>query len=211
MNTSREAILGAIRRRTGGAAPVPLPAPPVPARAVALEREERVRLFVRMAESAQASVAILADERAIPEAVVSYLAGLRLPLALRLAPDPELEGLAWTDHPMLVLSSGRARPGDAASLTPCVAGIAETGTLMLASGPRSPTTLNFLPDIHIVILRRDRIVATYEEGWRLLGDMPRLVNFITGPSRTADIEQRLVLGAHGPRRLHILVTGGTGA
>jgi L-lactate dehydrogenase complex protein LldG len=79
---------------------------------------------------------------------------------------------------------------------------------MLLSGPQTPTTLNFLPDTHIVVVRADQVVATYEDGWdRLRVDrpLPRVVNFITGPSRTGDIEQRIVLGAHGPRRLHIVV------
>ena len=79
---------------------------------------------------------------------------------------------------------------------------------MLVSGPRTPTTLNFLPDTHIAVVRADQVVATYEDGWDRLradGPLPRAVNFITGPSRTGDIEQRIVLGAHGPRRLHIVV------
>ena len=90
--------------------------------------------------------------------------------------------------------------------------MAETGTLMLISGPQTPTTLNFLPDTHIVVLRAEQVVATYEDGWDLLRagreapeGLPRAVNFITGPSRTGDIEQRIELGAHGPRRLHIVL------
>jgi L-lactate dehydrogenase complex protein LldG len=79
---------------------------------------------------------------------------------------------------------------------------------MLRSGPDAPTTLNFLPDTNIVLIAAGRIVGAYEEAWALLrsaGAMPRTVNFITGPSRSADIEQTLQLGAHGPRRLHILL------
>jgi L-lactate dehydrogenase complex protein LldG len=97
------------------------------------------------------------------------------------------------------------------SLTPCHAAIAETGTLMLVSGPQTPTTLNFLPETHIVLVHADQVVATYEDGWDRLRTaetskaLPRTVNFITGPSRTADIEQHIELGAHGPRRLHIVV------
>ena len=82
----------------------------------------------------------------------------------------------------------------------------------MISGPETPTTLNFLPDIHIVILRADQIVAAYEDGWDRLRavrpspkDLPRAVNFITGPSRTGDIEQQIIRGMHGPRRLHIVV------
>ncbi len=79
---------------------------------------------------------------------------------------------------------------------------------MLLSGPDHPSTLNFLPDTHIVVLASGRIVGTYEDGFALMrarGAMPRTLNFVTGPSRTADIEQTIQLGAHGPRRLHILV------
>jgi L-lactate dehydrogenase complex protein LldG len=85
---------------------------------------------------------------------------------------------------------------------------------MLRAGPDHPTTLNFLPDTHIVVLRASRVVGPYEDGWARLreaGAMPRAVNFVSGPSRTADIEQTIQLGAHGPRRLHIvLVEDGDG-
>ena len=93
------------------------------------------------------------------------------------------------------------------------AGIAETGTLALVSGPDNPTTLNFLPDNHIVLLPREAIEADYESVFAKVrsvygkGEAPRTLNFITGPSRSADIEQTLLLGAHGPRRLHIVVVG----
>jgi L-lactate dehydrogenase complex protein LldG len=99
------------------------------------------------------------------------------------------------------------------SLCLAEAGIAETGTLMLASGPMGPSTLNFLPEAEIILLPTACIVGGMEEAWRLLrdrlpqGQLPRTVNFITGPSRSADIGQKLQLGAHGPRRLHILVLG----
>ncbi|MDX1401836.1 MAG: LUD domain-containing protein, partial [Kiloniellales bacterium] len=114
-------------------------------------------------------------------------------------------------EPLFDVSEGPARADDGASLSPAFAGVAETGTLMLHSGEKIPTTLNFLPDDHIVLLKASRIVAGYEDGWDLLraqskdGLLPRTVNFITGPSRTADIEQKIELGAHGPRRLHILL------
>ena len=109
---------------------------------------------------------------------------------------------------MLELRRGRAEDSDAAGITGAFVAIAETGTLMLISGADTPTRNNFLPDTHIVVLRASEVVASYEDGWdrlRAAGAMPRTVNFITGPSRTGDIEQRMVLGAHGPRRLHIVL------
>ncbi|MGH7055097.1 MAG: LutC/YkgG family protein, partial [Stellaceae bacterium] len=126
--------------------------------------------------------------------------------------------IPWESRPLLHIRRGRAEASDPASLTPAFAAIAETGTLMLISGAETPTTLNFLPDTHIVILHERQIVAAYEDAWDRLraragARLPRTVNFITGPSRTADIEQHLELGAHGPRRLHIVMVaehGGTG-
>ena len=82
---------------------------------------------------------------------------------------------------------------------------------MLASGPAAPTTLNFLPENHIVVLKASQVVGPYEDAWDRLraangeGRLPRTVNFITGPSRTGDIEQTIQMGAHGPRRLHVIL------
>jgi L-lactate dehydrogenase complex protein LldG len=181
----------------------------VPARATALDHRQRVDLFVAMAEEVQTTVTRVAALSVVPEAVARYLAAENLPAELVMAPDPSLDLIPWGSRPLLRIRRGRADPQDQVSLTPCHAAIAETGTLMLISGPHSPTTLNFLPETHIVVVRGDQIVATYEDGWDRLRasrpTLPRVVNFITGPSRTADIEQHIELGAHGPRRLHIVL------
>jgi L-lactate dehydrogenase complex protein LldG len=186
----------------------------IPARAAALDHAARIDLFVEMAEAVQATVARVASPAAVPEAVVRYLAGENLPAELVMAPGPSLDDIPWETRPLLHIRRGRAEATDAVSLTPCFAAIAETGTLMLTSGAGTPTTLNFLPDTHILVVHAGQVVATYEDGWDRLrakaasnpgGLPPRAVNFITGPSRTGDIEQQIVLGAHGPRRLHILV------
>ena len=90
--------------------------------------------------------------------------------------------------------------------------IAETGTLMLCSAPDSPATVSLLPETHIAIVDARRIVPGMEEAWQLarerFGDLPRSVNFISGPSRTGDIEQTIVLGAHGPYRVHLILVSG---
>jgi L-lactate dehydrogenase complex protein LldG len=185
----------------------------VPARAAALDHAARADLFVAMAEEVQTSVARVASDADIPAEVARYLAAENLPAELVVAPDPSLDAIPWAERPLLQIRRGRAEAEDAVSLTPCLAGIAETGTLMLASGPGTPTTLNFLPDTHLVVLHAGQIVASYEDGWDLLRArtqdgapaLPRTVNLITGPSRTGDIEQRIQLGAHGPRRLHIVL------
>jgi L-lactate dehydrogenase complex protein LldG len=187
----------------------------VPARAAALDHEAQVDLFVTMAEEVQTTVARVQSATDVPGAVADYLARNNLPSRLVMTPDPQLDDIPWQDRPMLEIRRGRAEGDDAVGVTACFAGIAETGTLMLISGPESPTRNNFLPDTHVVVLRADQVAASYEEGWSRLRDlkrradggfdMPRTVNFITGPSRTGDIEQRLELGAHGPRRLHIVL------
>ena len=180
----------------------------IPARAASMDHAGRVDLFVAMAEEVQATVVRVASPAAVPEEVARYLAAENLPADLVLAPDPSLDDCPWYARPLLRIRRGRAEAVDAVSLTPCFAAIAETGTLMLVSGEETPTTLNFLPDTHIVVVNDRQVVATYEDGWdrlRAAGALPRAVNFITGPSRTGDIEQRIELGAHGPRRLHIIV------
>ncbi len=183
----------------------------VPARAAALDHAGQVELFVRMAEEVQTTVARVASAAEVPAAVADYLSQRNLPSRLVMTPDPQLDGIPWSERPMLEIRRGRAEDADQVGVTAAFAAVAETGTLMLISGPDSPTRNNFLPDTHVVVLRRDQVMASYEEGWSRLraaqgaGALPRTVNFITGPSRTGDIEQRLELGAHGPRRLHIVL------
>lgn len=179
----------------------------IPAR-VDKDHPALVELFVEHARALSATVARVADAAGIPGAVAEYLAGENLPAAVRAAPDATLQALPWDARPALTVSYGRSHGADEVSLTPAFAAVAETGTLMLRSGADHPTTLNFLPDTHVVVLRASQVVGPYEEAWdrlRETGPIPRAVNFVSGPSRTADIEQTIQLGAHGPRRLHIIM------
>jgi len=186
---------------------------PIPARGQ-LTPPERVALFVKMAEEAACTVARVAGPKVVPAAVADYLARANLPAKLRVAPDTMVADLPWSTRPLLEITTGRSDGHDEVSLTPALAGIAETGTLMLTSGAETPTTLNFLPETHIVMLPAGQVVGALEQAWAELrrrhgsGTMPRTVNLITGPSRSADIEQTLQMGAHGPRRLHIILVDG---
>ncbi|NIA71729.1 LUD domain-containing protein [Pelagibius litoralis] len=172
---------------------------------------EQLDLMEEMLVELSASVVRLRDDAEVPRAVADYLKGENLPPKLRLAPRDDLRDLPWDSQPLLEVAEGIAEEPDTASLTGAFAGIAETGTLMMASGPEAPITLNFLPENHIVVLRASQVVGAYEEAWTRLrqrygsGVMPRAVNMITGPSRTGDIEQTIQLGAHGPRRLHVIL------
>jgi len=182
----------------------------VPKRA-ALPKRDQVALFEAMVKELSATLQYVKSGDEVPGAVAGYLKGLNLPPKLKLAPSGDLGSLPWGDQSMLEVKKGAAAAEDEVSVTGAFAAVAETGTLMLRSHSDSPTSLGFLPENHVVILKASQTVGSYEDAWDRLreeqgrGKMPRSVNFITGPSRTADIEQKIELGAHGPRRLHIVV------
>ena len=175
-----------------------------------LPQSEKVALFCQWAETNNATVARVTPNEVAGE-VSAYLARNNLPAQAAMAPSPLLDRYDWPSQKMLALRRGRGEGSDQVSITGAFAGIAETGTLVMTSGPEHPVSLNLLPDTHVVVLREDDIVAGYEDVWVRLRErygkdgMPRTVNTITGPSRTGDIEQAMELGAHGPRRLHIIV------
>lgn len=219
---SRDAILGKIRRSLGATdgdverrASVSdrLTRPPrglIPQRAK-LPANEQVDLFCAYVEKVSATIARVADASQIPAAVADYLRQKNLPLALRRGTDPQLAALPWDNEPMLAVKIGPSDGSDMAGLSHAFAGVAETGTLVLASGEANPTTLNFLPEYHIVVIRECDVAGDMETVWTRLraqygkGEMPRTINMITGPSRSGDIEQTILLGAHGPRSLHVIV------
>jgi L-lactate dehydrogenase complex protein LldG len=172
--------------------------------------EERIDMFTRQAQSVSVSVARVERVTEIPGEIARFLRGKNLPPAVRIGNDERLRDIDWRGGG-LEISHGASDGSHLNSVSHAEAGIAETGTLALVSGPHNPTTLNFLPDNHIVIIRGETILATYEAVFAQLrarfgkGLLPRTVNLVTGPSRSADIEQKLLLGAHGPRRLHIVI------
>jgi L-lactate dehydrogenase complex protein LldG len=228
MTGARSQILDGIRKSLGRGALSPdaalvlakrLESPPpnlVPARS-RLPHARQVDLFVEMAEAADATVTRVSGAVAVAAAVTAYLKRENLPHRLVMAPDPALAPMGWEGEPLLEIRRGAAVGDDEVGVSGAFLGIAETGTLMMCSGPESPATINFLPETHIVVLPAAAVRGGYEEGWAALRAaapqataphvtiMPRTVNFITGPSRSADIEQTLQLGAHGPRRLHIVL------
>ena len=174
---------------------------------------ERLELFRAMVELAAGTVEEIARADDVPASIAAFLRAHNLPSAVRRGGDPRLEAMPWTRERTLAVATGRSDGGDLVAVSHAFGAAAETGTLMLTSGPDNPTTLNFLPDTHIVVVQAKDVAGDYETLWRRLrearrdGTMPRTVNWITGPSRSADIEQTLILGAHGPRRLHVIVVG----
>lgn len=175
------------------------PKPPQDWEAVARFRERCVALTTTVDE-----VASIAEA---PAAIARYLREGRLPLAAVVW--PELSGLDWTAAGIAAEARG-ARGDDLVGITGCFCAIAETGTLMMLSGPDTPSTASLLPETHVAMVPNSRIVRDMEAAWALLraerGTLPRAVTFISGPSRTADIEQTVTLGAHGPYRVHVVLT-----
>ena len=229
MTNGRNDIIDGIRRSLGRSGPVDdkraaalrerMAKPArnlVPARAD-LSGGALVDLFQSMAEGVFATVDRVADMTAVPAALTDYLKRENLPAQVVMAPDPSLDSAQWESEPLLEVRRGVPKEADMVSVTSAPAAVAETGTLVMFSGADHPSTLNFLPETHVVVLPVNRIAKTYEDIWDLIrqrvadseyglnGLLPRTVNLITGPSRSGDIEQTLLLGAHGPRRLHIIL------
>ncbi|MBS3648427.1 lactate utilization protein [Pseudaminobacter sp. 19-2017] len=220
--SARDAILGKIRRSLGADASDPArraavtsrlelaPLGVIPARGQ-LPQAERVALFCTMAKKLLASVERVSGYDAVPETVAGYLRNNNLPAAVRMGADERLSSMPWVEQRALEISRGPSDGDDAVGVSHAGSGVAETGTLVLTSGGDNPTTINFLPDHHIVVVSAADIEGDLESALAKIrerygkGEMPRTVNLISGPSRSGDIEQKLILGAHGPRALHIIV------
>ena len=222
--TRRDTVLATIRRSLGVTGNEParhaavknrLAAHPrgvIPARGQ-LPPEPRIALFRAMMAAAAGTTTRVANAADVPKEVAALLRAHNLPMAVRRGDDPRLAAMPWKAERTLTVDTGPSDGNDLAGVSYAFGAAAESGTLMLVSGRDNPTTLNFLPDTHIVIVSAGDVAGDYESLWDRLrerygtGTMPRAVNLITGPSRSADIGQTLILGAHGPRRLHVIVVG----
>lgn len=219
----RDDVLGLVRARLGVRGDEPgrrglvqsrLRAPQanlVPERAQK-PRGELLKQFQAMLEKSGAKTIRVRALKGLPEAIASALRECNLPSRVRVGEDPIFESLRG-DASLLEVLPGPAERTDAVGLSHAFAAAAETGTLFLSSGPENPSTLNFLPENHFVVILASDIAGSYEECWSKVrstfghGQMPRTVNLISGPSRTADIEQTIVMGAHGPKTLVVFVAG----
>jgi L-lactate dehydrogenase complex protein LldG len=220
MSEARAEILSSIRRAlgvTGTEAPRRqsvedrldhAPKGVVPARGQG-DGPARKEIFKTQALRAEASIAEVSSLADVPTEVAAYLRANNLAAIIRSGLDERIKAMPWSETELLPQTAKDT--SDLTSISIAFGGVAETGTLALVSGTDNPTHLNFLPDHHIVVLQASEIVGDYERLLRKLrtvygkGLMPRTLNFITGPSRSADIAHTLLLGAHGPRRLHIII------
>ena len=216
--SSREAILARIRTRTANSADEATRRADIARRLKnhprgvipAADEQTAVARFVDKAKLAAASIDTVRRTDA-GSAILDFLRQHNLPRRLRMGEDERLKAIAWPEGSEPEIAGGPSDGRDDAGLSHAFAGVGETGTLVLLSGPENPSTVNFLPENHIVVVEATDIAGDYETVWSRIrdrfgaGGMPRTVNLITGPSRSADIEQTLIMGAHGPVRLHIVV------
>lgn len=220
MSTARDKFLADVRTALGGGRPDPEQVAKEAAALVgSLEQvqpqfphQSSLERFVERvgSERLTASLVELAEYEEVPAAVQTYLEKAELPLELSLVRAPSLTGLDW--GAMEVQEEIGPNEGIAVSLAACA--IAETGSLVMETGPASPMLFSFLPLHHLVVVEADKILRTMEDYWALRREAataePRAITFVTGTSGTADIEAKNVRGAHGPRFLHILVVGASG-
>lgn len=173
--------------------------------------EGLVEQFRQFLEGQFATVLEVATREGVPQAVSGWLRQHNLPQRVRTGTDPWLAALPWSGAASLERAIGPATLTDDVGVSRARAGIAETGTLVLTSGADNPVTVTFLPENHVVVLEAKDVVGSYEQAWvtvrAALGTagMSRTVNFVSGPSRTGDIGGKLVMGAHGPRRLCVVL------
>ena len=204
---ARERILARIRAANAGR-PQPTAAIDREASRPALKNQDPLSEFKAKVTSERlaATVADIPDAAAAPQAVRAYLEAEAAPLSLAVPPDPRLTRLDWAG----VETHERLDPNEGAAISIAEWGIAETGSLVLLSSPEQPTLYAFLPLRHIIVAPKSGILPYMEDFWRAFEASgqthPRNINFVTGVSGTADIESKLVRGAHGPKRLHILLT-----
>jgi L-lactate dehydrogenase complex protein LldG len=212
MSEARTAILSAIRRSLGrdelsvdAAAELELALSEPKARILPQVGNDVVEHFLVRAQALAMTIARVVRRADVPAAAAEYVRNRRLPNRLVVA--AALQDLTWPDG--FEVRHGATRREDPVSVTDCFAAVAETGSLVLTSGPATPTTLNFTPDDMIAVLAVGDIAAHQEVVWQRLrrerAALPRTVNFVSGPSRTADIEQVVQLGVHGPRRVHVIL------
>jgi len=167
--------------------------------------EDPTERLVRLMESVQMTVARVQTTDDVGAAVEEFLSSESLTGDVTVA--PALKNMHWPAH----FQSGAATGTEETSVTPCFAAVAETGSVVFASTGSTPSTLNFLPDNHVVVVNESQVLRHVDDVWALVRESSipsRAVNFVTGPSRTGDIEQTIEIGAHGPRRVHVVLVAG---
>lgn len=165
--------------------------------------------FIRMAEANAATTARVSGMDEVPRAAAEWLRKRGADLRMVCAGD--LAELDW-DGAGIAAEFRGAVESDGAGATRVIAAAADTGAMLQISDAGHSLTLSLLPPLHLVALRAEDIVADMDAVWARMFKLhpevpPRAACLISGPSRTADIEQTLVLGAHGPLAVHVVIAG----
>jgi L-lactate dehydrogenase complex protein LldG len=192
-----EIEMAAVRTHIGRHARGPLPS---------IAMQDPVTHFIAECARLKSTTAELDGVEALPAEVARYVAANAL--TMRCVGWHEFAALDWSG-PGITFDDRPACGDDLIGLTGSFCGIGETGTLLLLGAASTPKSTALLPETHICVVRKSRIVATMEDSFALMrseiGEPPRSTFFVSGPSRTADIEQTLVIGAHGPYRVHVIL------
>jgi L-lactate dehydrogenase complex protein LldG len=225
--SERENILGRIREALQTKAPLPgshgqaphVPAEPPTSRArewlpsVGQTVEEQFALFAKNAADLKADFQLLASRDGLKTALAEIAIAEKWQ---RIAShNGELSDFASQSLGLPVLLTDKGYDVNElekcdAGITECDALVAQTGGVVVTSRSAGGRALSCLPPHHVVVARREQLVADLPAAFELLRqkyapDYPSMISFITGPSRTGDIERILVLGAHGPKKLSLLV------
>jgi L-lactate dehydrogenase complex protein LldG len=205
MSAAREVVLGRVRAATGRAPGVER----LYRRAGALDQAARVELLCERIGDYKAEV-----RRVEPEVLGDAIAdALETRGVRRLGVPPGLPA-AWRPRGLEVVEDAGLSPEDLAALdgvvTGCTLAIAETGTIVLSSGPtEGRRALTLVPDLHVCVVHEEDVVEILPEATPALAELARErrpLTFVSGPSATSDIELSRVEGVHGPRTLVVLVT-----
>jgi L-lactate dehydrogenase complex protein LldG len=209
--TPRDAILGKIRKELGRAAgqyPAPLAAPAL--RIPLLDRNLYKDLFVQNFEKLAGKAHVTKNTSGVVPALGSLLEGQRVVASnapfLRTCGITDLPQVqsGFTDRELLRDACATANIG----ITSADYALATTGTFVMLASPSEARLISLLPPIHIGIIPRSRILANLDELLAILplpAEQTSSMVLITGPSRTADIEQILVRGVHGPGEIHAVI------
>ncbi len=107
----------------------------------------------------------------------------------------------------VIVHHGEAPSIEGAGVSRALYGLADTGSVVLAASSDEPRARSLLPAVHVTLLGEDRLLPGLAELFEALGDdLPSALAIVTGPSRSADIEQELVVGVHGPGEVHVVLT-----